>query len=160
MALLDLRIICIGNFLHGNDGMGHAVFERLQKITLPNNVELFEGGIGGLTLLPFFKDTQRVLLIDLMISNHEVGHIFCYPDVIANLPVKANQSGEHGGDLTTLLTMLPIYLDAVPKVDLLCVSAATVSCFTHALDSQIAKVLDDVCMRIHRYINNPLVIRH
>jgi len=156
MADCELRIICIGNMLHGNDGVGHAVYERLLELGIHKSVELLDGGIGGMTLLPFFKGAKRVLLIDLVKSQHQAGSSFWYPDAVANLPVKANQKGEHGGDLTTLLCMLPVYMDELPEVDLLCISASSATFFNPSLDNKVAQVIDDICLQIQQYINQHL----
>lgn len=152
MANIELRIICIGNLLHGNDGVGHAVFSRLQSLELPPNIELLEGGIGGMTLLPFFRGCRRVLLIDLMKSEAQEGQIAFFSNVVSELPFKVNQAGAHGGDLTTLLAMLPIYLETLPQVDLLCVSATEIRHYEPRLDSRIEQVIGEVCRKTQDYI--------
>ena len=77
-------IICIGNLLHGNDGVGHAVFARLNKMGLPASVELLDGGIGGLALLPHFKGVPRLLIIDLMKSDMQAGSISFFEDIASH----------------------------------------------------------------------------
>ncbi|XOV78628.1 MAG: hydrogenase maturation protease [Aestuariibacter sp.] len=152
MADLELRIICIGNLLHGNDGVGHAVFKRLQSLPFPPTVEMFDGGIGGMTLLPLFKGTRRVLLIDLVKSHTPPGTIVMYQNARNNLPVKSDTAGAHGGDISTLLTMLPIYLSKVPKVALLSVSAQGLKYYNTQLDEPLAAVVDELCRRVKNYV--------
>lgn len=160
MEQVDLRIICIGNLLHGNDGVGHAVFERLKQSALPPNVELLDGGIGGMTLLPHFKHVPYLLIIDLMKSDLKEGSVSLFENVIASLPVDVDPHGAHGGNLTTLLSMLPVYLDNVPEVGLLCVSAYDLCHFEPTLQSQVADAVEHVCTEVHHYIDDRLPLTH
>lgn len=159
MELIKLRIICIGNALHSNDGVGRAVFERLSLAGLPECVDVFDGGIGGLTLLPLFKGVQRVLLVDLIKTDQQVGSVSLYENVLSALPIKGDLSGEHGGDLTSVLSMLPIYLQAMPKIDLLGVSASNIDYFDPSLQSQVEQVIDAVCIDILQYIDSRVLRR-
>jgi hydrogenase maturation protease len=159
MNPFKLRIICIGNALHSNDGVGLAVFERLSHADLPECVDVFDGGIGGLTLLPLFKGVQQVLLVDLIKTEKEVGSVSLYENVVMNLPIKGNLNAEHGGDLTSVLSMLPIYLQEMPKVDLLGVSARNIDYFDYSLQSQVEQVIDAVCTDILQYIDSHVLRR-
>jgi hydrogenase maturation protease len=62
--LSSLRIIGIGNPLLGDDGIGIAAVAQLQRMALPEGVEVIDGGTGGLTLLSLLEGAQRVILID------------------------------------------------------------------------------------------------
>lgn len=58
-------VIGLGNPLMGDDGLGLAALERLQRDwRMPPDVELVDGGTWGLNLLPVIEDAARVLLID------------------------------------------------------------------------------------------------
>ena len=59
-----VRIIGIGNPLRGDDGVGVVVAECLQQRNLPGGVEVLDGGLGGLTLIDYFEDVARVILVD------------------------------------------------------------------------------------------------
>lgn len=60
----DTRVICLGNPLMGDDGIGPAVYDRLRQLPLPGKVELIDGGTAGLALLDLFADAGRVILVD------------------------------------------------------------------------------------------------
>ncbi len=54
----------IGNVLHGDDGYGVAVAQRLaRRSDLPRNVKVVETGIGGISLVQELFDGYDVLLI-------------------------------------------------------------------------------------------------
>lgn len=58
------RIIGIGNPLMGDDGLGIEAIERLRRLPLPPDIELVDGGCGGLTLLQLLEECERALIID------------------------------------------------------------------------------------------------
>jgi len=57
-------VIGIGNSLRGDDGVGPAVVARLARGSLPDGVELIDGGEAGLGLVGLMEDAARVVLID------------------------------------------------------------------------------------------------
>ena len=58
-------VIGLGNPLMGDDGLGIAALERLQRDwRVPPEVELVDGGTWGLSLLPVIEQAERVLFID------------------------------------------------------------------------------------------------
>jgi len=62
--LSECRIICLGNPLMGDDGVGIAVYEVLRQKTLPEGVALVEAGTIGLGLLHLLEGAGRVILVD------------------------------------------------------------------------------------------------
>jgi hydrogenase maturation protease len=58
-------IICIGNRYVAEDVAGLEVFDRLRAIQpLPPGVEVVEGGVAGLGLLPLLEQGGRVVFVD------------------------------------------------------------------------------------------------
>jgi hydrogenase maturation protease len=57
-------IICIGNRLMPEDSAGLMVFDRLQQQSLPDTIQVIEGGLMGLNLLPFLERGGRVVFVD------------------------------------------------------------------------------------------------
>ena len=58
-----IRIICIGNRFAYPDNFGIVVYKKLKQLKL-NNIEVVEGGIGGLNLMPYFEDDAKILIVD------------------------------------------------------------------------------------------------
>jgi len=58
-----IRIICIGNRFAYPDNFGILIYEKLKKLKL-NNIEVVEGGVGGLNLMPYFEDDAKILIVD------------------------------------------------------------------------------------------------
>lgn len=137
--------------MHGNDALGRAVYEKLLSVVMPSEVEVIDGGIGGLTLLPFFRDCRRVLIVDLVKGpDQREGIGFC-EDLASRLDEKVNNKGEHGGDLTTLLTLLPVYLAEAPQVDLLFAQSQEVVYFDTVMDEQLNELVATLSKKVQDY---------
>jgi hydrogenase maturation protease len=59
----------------GDDGIGIAAAERLAALPLPGEVEVIDGGTGGLTLLDLMAGAERVILIDAVEMGKPAGSI-------------------------------------------------------------------------------------
>lgn len=58
-------VIGLGNPLLGDDGLGLAALQRLRaEWSLPDSVELVDGGIWGMRLLPDIEAADRLVLVD------------------------------------------------------------------------------------------------
>jgi len=58
-----VRIICVGNRFAYPDNFGMVVYEALKEKEL-EGIELVEGGVGGMSLLPYFEDDAQILIVD------------------------------------------------------------------------------------------------
>ncbi|MCF8086073.1 MAG: hydrogenase maturation protease [Desulfohalobiaceae bacterium] len=103
---MNSRIICIGNRLIDRDMAGLAVFDRLQAMDMPPGVEVIEGGLAGLDLLPLLEGVERVVFVDTV-------HGFTDSDQVVLLDreqIIGCLEGVHYGHeagLPYLLTVLP-----------------------------------------------------
>ena len=69
-------IICIGNRLIEEDAAGLRVFDRIQALhPLPVGIELVEGGLAGLNLLPLLEHGGRVVFVDAIRGFTQAGKI-------------------------------------------------------------------------------------
>ncbi len=57
-------VICIGNELVADDGVGHAVYAGLQESRLPDNVALKFLGLGGMDLLEEIDGEDCLVVVD------------------------------------------------------------------------------------------------
>jgi hydrogenase maturation protease len=60
----DTLIVGLGNPLRGDDGVGMRVIQTLMAETLPEGVEVVEGGTQGLGLVSLMEGWRRVILVD------------------------------------------------------------------------------------------------
>jgi hydrogenase maturation protease len=59
-----ILILGLGNPLQGDDGVGCRVAQELEQYTLPDDVEVMDGGTPGVGLLNLFEGRRRVIIVD------------------------------------------------------------------------------------------------
>jgi len=57
-------IVCLGNPLAADDGAGHAVYQELRRMPLPEGVRLCFVGLGGIDLLEELAGERRLIVVD------------------------------------------------------------------------------------------------
>lgn len=104
-------IICIGNRFVAEDAAGLAVLACLEAMRpLPATIELVEGGLAGLNLLPLLEQGGRVVFVDAVSGFALPGEIvlFNHKEIISSL---GEFHFDHGAGLAYLLTVLPKVCD-------------------------------------------------
>ncbi len=85
-----IAIICVGNRLMLDDGIGPAVFDELtEKHSFPEHVSLFDAGCMTMDLLPVVRDHDFLIVVDAVDGTGEKpGTVFRFaPEDIADHPV-------------------------------------------------------------------------
>ncbi|MFQ5586783.1 MAG: hydrogenase maturation protease, partial [Thermodesulfobacteriota bacterium] len=59
-----LLILGLGNLLMGDDGVGVHVINSFQQESLPDGVDIVDGGTGGLDLVDIISGYRRVIVVD------------------------------------------------------------------------------------------------
>jgi len=62
--LFNWRVIGLGNPLRGDDGIGCRVVSELEQLPLPDDIDLVDGGTGGLNIISLFEGARGLLLVD------------------------------------------------------------------------------------------------
>jgi hydrogenase maturation protease len=99
------RIICIGNRYVPEDAAGPLVYERLRGETLPDDVELVDGGLAGLSLLRLLEQVERVVFVDRAVGLGAGDGIVVLD--AARVAALAEGSFGHSAGLPYLLRVLP-----------------------------------------------------
>lgn len=60
----SIRVLCCGNLLLGDEGLGIQVYNELKDRPLPETVEVVDAGTGGLDILPLLEGVEKVILVD------------------------------------------------------------------------------------------------
>jgi hydrogenase maturation protease len=70
----SLLILGLGNVLCGDDGLGvAAVTEIRRRYSIPEGVQVLDGGTLGLSLLSYFDADQDVILVDAITTEQDAG---------------------------------------------------------------------------------------
>ena len=111
---MHARILCIGNRLFAPDSAGPLVFDLLADRRLPPQVEVVDGGLGGLNLLSCLESTDLVVFVDAVTGFRKT------PGVIILDPLQAitpDSRYDHDAGLAYLLQAAPHVLDdALPAM--------------------------------------------
>lgn len=100
------RIICIGGRLHDEDWLGPAVHDYLEQAGCPDGVELVDGGLAGLDLLPLLPPGARVVLVDRLVGHGRPGEVVTLgAGEVAEL---ASPGFGHAAGVPYLLRALPL----------------------------------------------------
>jgi len=74
----EIVIVGCGNPLFGDDGFGPAVIEEMEKLKLPDNVTIQDGGAGAPHFIFNFLDpavTKKLIVVDIADFNAKPGSI-------------------------------------------------------------------------------------
>jgi len=77
----NIKVLGIGNILVGDDGFGPRVLEELGKRQIPQNVELIDAGVGGMAILSWIEDADKIIIIDsVQTGNEPAGTVYRFTD--------------------------------------------------------------------------------
>jgi hydrogenase maturation protease len=68
-------VLGIGNVLMGDEGVGVRVVEALTGTSMPEGVEILDGGVGSFLLLEPMQTARKVILIDACVDGANAGEI-------------------------------------------------------------------------------------
>ena len=78
----EIVIVGCGNPLFGDDGFGPAVIEEMEKLTLPDNVTIQDGGAGAPHFIFNILDpgrTKKLIVVDISDFNAKPGTVAKFP---------------------------------------------------------------------------------
>ena len=79
MAVLEIRILGLGNVLMGDDGFGPFVVEAIAAgYELPPNVSVIDLGTPGLDLTPFLSGSDVAIIVDTVRAEGSPGDLRIY----------------------------------------------------------------------------------
>lgn len=110
LAPMHARILCIGNSFFAPDTAGPLVFDLLSRRPLPAEVELVDGGLAGLNLLPFLEQTELVVFVDAVAGFRDTPGIVVINSLESPPP---SSRYDHDAGLAYLLAVAPHVLDGV-----------------------------------------------
>lgn len=74
--LKKIMVMGVGNLLLGDEGFGIHIIRELEKLKLPKNVELLDGGVLGPNLLGYIDNLDKLIIIDVVNAGAKPGTIF------------------------------------------------------------------------------------
>jgi len=98
-------ILGLGNPLRGDDGVGPRVVAELEQRELPEGVTAIDGGVGGLSLLRYLEEWNRVLIVDVAEIGLQPGQFVRFTPQEARLVEGKYGFSVHGAGLGEALAL-------------------------------------------------------
>lgn len=76
MASKNILVLGLGNILLGDEGVGVRVIEHLLSRSLPDEIEVIDGGTAGYELINFFEGKEKVIIVDAVKTNDTPGSVY------------------------------------------------------------------------------------
>ena len=95
----------VGNLLLKDEGLGIHVVRELNKMELPEDVEVRDCGTMGLELLNLFSEYDKVIVIDAIRGGGEPGEVYKFSLDEVKLKKGRRLLSMHHLDLNTLLEL-------------------------------------------------------
>ena len=147
--LAEVLVLCVGNLLVGDEGVGVHAFRVLERETWPPHVHLVDGGTGGFHLLGLLRSHARIILIDATRDGAPPGTVAQFrARVTADFPPAL---GAHDIGLRDLITAATL-LGPLPEIDVITVSIAELKPMTLELSAPVAAALPEVSRRVRTLV--------
>jgi len=134
-------ILGVGNLLLKDEGVGIHAIRALENENLPPDVSLMDGGTGGLHLISWLQDYDRIIMIDATLDNNPPGTIrLIQPRYASDYPplMSAHEIGLRDMIETMNLT------GNLPEIRLIVISATDINEVGIDLSPEIQAVLPGV----------------
>ncbi len=80
-------ILGLGNILLKDEGAGVYVAEQIEKMSLPENVEVIDGGTASMDILMSMKDVKKLIIVDALRGGEKPGTVYrLYPEDLFSAP--------------------------------------------------------------------------
>ncbi len=76
MAAKNILVLGLGNILLGDEGVGVRVIEQLLSRSLPDEIEVIDGGTAGYELINFFEGKEKVIIVDAVKTDDTPGSVY------------------------------------------------------------------------------------
>ena len=109
-------ILGLGNPLQGDDGVGCRVAQELEERTLPDDVEVMDGGTPGVGLLNLFQGRQRVIIVDAAEMGLAAGSVVRFRPEDVTLTGSAQRFSLHRSGVADALALASELKLALPEI--------------------------------------------
>lgn len=150
-----ILVIGVGNLLLRDEGVGIHVIKELQKRELPPDVEVFDGGVGGLDLLPYFSQAEKVFLIDAAEMGLEPGAVVRLDPEQLNQSEKGVSFSAHEIGLAEVIELSRALNNDSLKIVIFGIQPKEIS-WGMELSAEVAAVIPQVIKAVFQEINSSL----
>lgn len=130
----SILVLGIGNFLMGDEGIGVHIVQRMDKMDLPDYLDVLDGGTGGFFLMNVFDVYGKVIIVDATMDGQPAGSLkMIQPKFASDYPKTLSV---HDVGLKDMLEALYLQ-DNLPEMHLLTVSIASMMPMTVEMSPEV-----------------------
>ncbi len=147
-------ILGIGNLLKKDDGIGVHVVQYMQNnnLSLPENVELIDGGTAGFDLIPYMMGFDKLIIVDALKVQDKPGSIYRFDG--SYLKAQSPHVSLHEMGIAEVLKVLKIQ-GSTPDVEVIGIVPENISTMditpSPSVAQSIPKVVDLILDSIKAY---------
>jgi len=142
---MGARVIGLGQASAGDDGVGHAVIDALEKTALPQGTELIRVRDAS-ALVSLVTTPLPVILVDAVVGANEVGEVRVFDDDALDATAPSGVSTHGIGVLQALELARALDADEVtPSVRFVTVSIEAPRAYREGLSEAVAAAVPRAC---------------
>ena len=145
-----ILILGVGNLILNDEGIGIHIINRLSSMKLPPNIDILDGGTGGLALLETFQGYPNLFLIDATLATNPAGTIRrLSPKYSKDYPplLSAHEIG-----LKEMIDAM-LLLGEAPQIELIAVSVRNCRSLGMQLSPEVSKAIPQIVQLILEIID-------
>jgi hydrogenase maturation protease len=151
MSYKKILVLGIGNVIMGDEGVGVHVIKELEKESLPENVELLDGGTGGFHLLEYLQKYPTIIMIDATMDNKSAGTVSVLePKFASDFPKSLSA---HDIGLKDLIESVAL-IGSIPKIYLITVTIEKIQPMEMELSQKVRGAIGEVSGKVNELVNN------
>lgn len=157
-----IMVIGVGNVIQMDDGAGIHTLRELEKLPMPEEVELFDGGTLGIDLMPWIEGREKLIFIDSVKADMEPGTLFKFTPDDLNYD-EAPKTSVHQIGLIESLQMISIIGKAPEKIvifgiqpDIIDWGEELTPSISKAIPKLVEHILNEIKLSIEE-IKNPIM---
>lgn len=134
----------------GDEGVGVHTVRELEKKSLPEDVDLLDGGTGGFHLMSYFQEYQKIIMIDATMDGKEEGTISVIkPRFASDFPKSLSAHDIGLKDMVESITII----DKLPEIFLITVTIKEIRSMYMELSEKVKDAIPGVLEKISDLID-------
>lgn len=134
------RVFCLGNPLHGDDGVGLRVAEAMRRLSWPKDVEVIDLGAHVLELPSLLVGCMEAVLVDASRDGAPAGRVSVHC-AEAILQTEVNWTISHEADLRFALRSAQAEWGALPPTQVVTVAVTDIKIFKPGLSPAVERAV-------------------
>jgi hydrogenase maturation protease len=139
---MPVKVVFIGNYVGGDDGIGPFLFEKLKDDKRLADFELMELGVIGFDLISYVGDGDRLIIVDAVRSDGKIGDVVRLKEI--NLSKDLKLISQHDFGVEETATILRSHYPKIKSIDVVGIKVNQPKAFTVGLSKELIKKLPQI----------------